>query len=148
MAEITRYHVDREDEGELYAHDTGAVVLYEDHAAVVATLRAVQEDVWREFVQLRRFVGLVMHESRDGDDMDGGTVQSIAEQCGILNPVQVTKSCAGEDGYCACEEYGFPTTCYQFTRLGRACQNAALVGPDATIEALVRALALEVGGAG
>lgn len=60
MTEITRYHVDREDEGELYAHDTGAVVKYEDHAAVVATLRAqlagVRERATPDVVRILRLL--------------------------------------------------------------------------------------------
>lgn len=39
---VTRYHVDREDEGELYAHDTGAVVLFEDHERALATATPAQ----------------------------------------------------------------------------------------------------------
>ena len=45
------------------------------------------------------------------DDIDGGTLQDIAEKHGVLLPHAVTERC-GE--HCACAEYvDFPTTCYR-----------------------------------
>lgn len=45
------------------------------------------------------------------DDIDGGTLQDIAEKHGVLLPHAVTESCGD---HCACAEYAdFPTTCYR-----------------------------------
>lgn len=50
-----------------------------------------------------------------GIDMDGGELQELAVQCGLLYPVTMEKPCSDVDGACNCADYGsdFPTTCYR-----------------------------------
>ena len=48
-----------------------------------------------------------------GLDMDGGELQEIAVECGLLYPVRMDAPCS--DDVCNCADCGatFPTTCYR-----------------------------------
>lgn len=67
-----------------------------------------------ELTALRTFAQRVMANWPEGD-VDGGDLQSIAVECGLLMPVDVTQPC-GEG--CNCAGYGdFPLTCFRPTAL-------------------------------
>lgn len=58
------------------------------------------------------FIRAIMRSWPDGD-LDGGELQELAHQYGILELHAVTEPC-GES--CQCADYGdFPTTCYRLT---------------------------------
>jgi hypothetical protein len=64
--------------------------------------------------KLITFARCILGESRrdGGCDVDGGTIQDYAEQCGLLVRVEVTEPC-GER--CWCAEYGdFPQRCLRY----------------------------------
>jgi hypothetical protein len=63
--------------------------------------------------KLRAFAREILHEWYDTTDLDGGTLQELAERHGLLEPHTVTESCGD---HCGCAEMGdFPTTCYRMT---------------------------------
>ena len=56
---------------------------------------------------------LAIHRE-DFNDVDGGTLQDIAEECGLLERITVTKPC-GEN--CECAQYGdFPQECLRLRK--------------------------------
>jgi hypothetical protein len=62
---------------------------------------------------LLKFAALVTREVRDGMDVDGGYVQTIATEAGLFIPEVVTAPCREYPG-CACAGYGeWPMTCYR-----------------------------------
>lgn len=86
---------------------------------------------------LLRFVGEALSESRVEEigDWDGGDIQQAMEDAGLLAPREVTEACNPES--CRCAEYGFPTTCFRITPLGkkaiatfRAWQDSLRSSPD------------------
>jgi hypothetical protein len=63
----------------------------------------------------KRFALAVLINSRDGNggDVDGGTIEDVAKECGLLVGVEVSEPC-GE--YCVCAEYeAFPMSCYRYS---------------------------------
>ena len=61
---------------------------------------------------LRAFANAVIDEFHPGTEF----LQEIAVKHGILTPRDVFHPCKGSDGndgYCYCEDYGFPTICYR-----------------------------------
>lgn len=90
------------------------------------------EELERDAGQLKRFAGLVLEDHRNGGypgDVDGGALQSWAEQCGLIKAFTADSPC-GEG--CACAEGiptdEFPTQCYRNTELGKAVIDAAQAG--------------------
>lgn len=64
--------------------------------------------------KLRAFAREILHEWYDTTDLDGGTLQEMAERHGLLEPHTVTESCGD---HCGCAEMGdFPTQCYRMTK--------------------------------
>lgn len=63
----------------------------------------------------KAFALAVLINARDslGSDVDGGLVQDVAAEYGLLEKEAVTESCGSE--YCACAEYGFPTECFRYS---------------------------------
>ncbi len=62
---------------------------------------------WAEFG--RRI--MAEHKVDHGCDVDGGTIQDIAVELGVLQVVEVTEPCGD---HCACAEVGdFPLSCYR-----------------------------------
>lgn len=80
-----------------------------------------------EVEALRLFAGRVLLNTRGenlGCDLDGGEVQEMAEECGLLHRVKVTEPCR-EEG-CQCAEYNdWPVDCHRTTDIGRAAWDAA-----------------------
>lgn len=63
----------------------------------------------------QRFALAVLIQSRDhlGYDVDGGLVQDMATECGLLDKIIAEQPC-GDD--CVCAEYGaFPHACYCYS---------------------------------
>jgi hypothetical protein len=78
----------------------------------------------------RRFAGLVLEYSRDNDfvDVDAGSIQDWALDCGLLEGVRVTEAC-GE--CCACAESDdFPQTCIRYSEAGIRVRSAARKGAE------------------
>lgn len=72
-------------------------------------------------LNLMRFAARVMKSWPEGD-VDGGDLQRIANECGLLHPVTVTEPC-GE--ICGCADLvDFPCNCYWPTPLLTACREA------------------------
>lgn len=85
--------------------------------AIAEADRVTLPRVTRERDALRDFAQRVMQSWPEGG-IDGGELQELAESCGLLRKVEVSKPCG--DG-CDCENYGapFPTDCYRATDLLR-----------------------------
>jgi len=67
---------------------------------------------------LALFGRIVLEESRDCCDLDGGWLREKAVECGLLEAVEVTQPCNPTD--CRCAEWdGFPATCYRLTAAAR-----------------------------
>lgn len=73
--------------------------------------------------QALRFADDVISNAFDGGDLDGGTVQEMAEACGLITPRTMTEPCGP---VCNCMEAGaeFPTTCYRKTYLRSLAQQS------------------------
>ena len=54
----------------------------------------------------------------DGCDLDGGSIQDMAEKYGLVEEVKMTERC-GESCICA-EMDDFPLTCYRYTEAFKA----------------------------
>lgn len=67
---------------------------------------------------LARLAGKLLEQLGDGGVPDGGEMQELLVEAGVIAPVEVTESC-GEN--CNCAEWDFPTTCYRKTPLGDYC---------------------------
>ena len=97
-------------------HALGQFVSYDDYAALqarIAELEARNAASERDDLRkLRGFAAAMLDWDMDGiGDVDGGTLQDLAEHHGLLVPVQVSEAC-GE--MCLCADYGdFPQTCYR-----------------------------------
>lgn len=52
----------------------------------------------------------VIRASWEGWEYDGGDIQGLATNYGLLEAVQATESCGDN---CGCLEHGFPSTCYR-----------------------------------
>lgn len=76
--------------------------------AQLAASQPAQEPNWKAFALA------VLKDSRDniGCDVDGALVQEQATAHGLLDDVLVTECCGD---YCNCAEFGFPTSCYQYS---------------------------------
>ena len=80
----------------------------------------------------QRLALAVLVDSRDniGSDIDGGMVQDMATECGLLVKVEAREPC-GES--CACVEYGFPSDCYRYSKGAlKAIRDEALAATPAT----------------
>lgn len=66
---------------------------------------------------LQAFARYMVDAALEGGDVDGGTIQEIAHQYGLLTKREMKGPCREpEEGYCACAfESGFPVECYQPT---------------------------------
>lgn len=83
---------------------------------IAADRRARQEETNVERLDLRAFARSIIDAAHDWDghpgDLDGGTLQEIAEEHGVLVLHRVTEPCS-EDA-CVCAEYGdWPVDCYR-----------------------------------
>jgi hypothetical protein len=79
----------------------------------VEKLRAELSRLRQQVETLLKFAALVTREVRDGMDVDGGYVQTIATEAGLFIPEVVTAPCREYPG-CACAGYGeWPMTCYR-----------------------------------
>lgn len=59
------------------------------------------------------FANEILRIAWDGNDIDGGTAQELADKYGLIQEVTVTEPC-GE--HCQCAELAeFPTKCYRKT---------------------------------
>jgi hypothetical protein len=68
-----------------------------------------------EINKLRAFAQAILDDFPDSAP-DGFEIQELAEQHGLLEPVEVTKPC--HDEFCSCAEVGdFPMQCYRKTKL-------------------------------
>lgn len=61
---------------------------------------------------LANFALELIDGASEGNSFDGGEIQSMAEECGLLTKEARTEPC-GKD--CGCEEFGFPAECYVVT---------------------------------
>lgn len=66
---------------------------------------------------LERFAREIMQREFEGYDLDGGILQDIALQCGVIVEVTMLKPCSEgmeDEGFCACADAGceFPTKCF------------------------------------
>jgi hypothetical protein len=67
-----------------------------------------------------KFANIIINGVLEGSDWDGGTVQDIAESCGLLKKVMAQESC-GAGCQCAETVADFPTICYRKTYASAAC---------------------------
>ncbi len=81
----------------------------------VESIRELLDNAEATIAGLRRFAQRVMESWPEGG-IDGGDLQDIAVECGLLAPVTVSEWC-GEG--CRCVEYGvdFPFECFRKTAL-------------------------------
>lgn len=80
-------------------------------AELLAEISALKAD--RD--NLRAFAVDIMGDWPEGGNLDGGDIQDIASEHGLLIETTVTESC-GEG--CTCQHYtSFPTTCFRKTQL-------------------------------
>lgn len=62
--------------------------------------------------KLIQFAKEIIDEALQGGSYDGGDIQDLAVDYGLLKPTEATESC-GNNCYCA-EEFGeWPITCYR-----------------------------------
>lgn len=97
------------------------VLTPEDVAAINKSVREGQS--WHAFeahkahkaqiAGLQAFAKEMIKAALDGGDMDGPSIQEIAVQHGLLEPVEVAEPC-GEG--CNCSVGDFPQTCFRHTR--------------------------------
>lgn len=87
---------------------------------------------------LQAFARYMVDAALEGGDVDGGTIQEIAHQYGLLTKREMKGPCREpEDGYCACAfESGFPVECYQPT--DALIAKSAPAEPDVELVALLR----------
>lgn len=87
---------------------------------------------------LQAFARYMVDAALDGGDVDGGTIQEIAHQYGLLTKREMKGPCREpEEGYCACAfESGFPVECYQPT--DALIAKSAPAEPDAELVELLR----------
>jgi hypothetical protein len=138
----------------IYMRDDGEYVLHEDYADLRAAAEKLQEaltqsrvleeqtfrnnaDLRAENEALRKFAQRVMDDWPDGSNMDGGELQDIAHECGLLKDIIRTESCGDNCGcaeYYSDEEFAEGVTCYTRTALltGNAMQASAAEDKDAT----------------
>jgi hypothetical protein len=64
--------------------------------------------------RLKEFARWVMRRVWEGLDIDGGDAEAKALELEIIAGVNVTEPCGLN---CACEEVGFPMTCYRLALL-------------------------------
>lgn len=83
-----------------------------------------------ELEAAQRFAGLVLKNHRnDGypGDMDGGTLQHLALECGLIEWFSAPEPC-GE--HCSCSESAlpgeWPLNCLHSTAAGKSCIDAAI----------------------
>lgn len=71
--------------------------------------------------QAEVFAALVLRSQvPESGGLDGFDLEGMAIKAGLYQPIIVTKSCAkGEDGGCACAEYGFPATCNRLSKAAK-----------------------------
>lgn len=68
-----------------------------------------------EVSKLRAFANAVLKDFPDSAP-DGFEIQDLAEQHGLLEPVEVTEAC--DTDCCQCAEVGdFPMTCYRKSKI-------------------------------
>lgn len=97
---------------------------HSDRAASPLPQSTLSTDAQKVRDQALQFANHVINGVFEGGDWDGGELQSLAVQYGLLKPVEMRERC-GEA--CSCAENGadFPATCFRKTYLGdiRALQS-------------------------
>lgn len=71
-----------------------------------------------------KFADHIINGIFEGGDWDGGDVQELAENYGLLKPETMQAPC-NEDGACQCAQNGaeFPSTCYRKTYVAAITAN-------------------------
>lgn len=92
----------------------------EDHNGTRLRAEKAEQQLAQVTKEQQRYIGFIraIMRSWPEGDMDGGELQDVAHQHGILELHAVTEPCRpeSESGGCQCAEYGhFPTTCYRLT---------------------------------
>ena len=90
--------------------------------------------------QALKFADDVISNAFDGGDLDGATVQEMAEARGLITPKTMAEPCGA---VCNCMENGadFPSTCYQKTYMGAL--RTASKGNQAATDSELRAAAVK-----
>ena len=99
--------------------DDNTFSTYDGFSTKAPVIRVVRREVCAEIEseceKLRAFANEIMDCWPDGD-VDGGFLQEVAIEHGLLAPHEVTEPC-NPDG-CQCAEYGdFPQICYRRTSI-------------------------------
>ena len=88
---------------------------------------------------LQAFARYMVNAALEDCNVDGGTIQEIAHQYGLLTKREMKGPCSEpEEGYCACAFVsGFPVECYQPT--DALIAKSAPAEPDAELVELLEA---------
>lgn len=89
------------------------------HESLTAHVRVCEKHPLRaDLARLRAFARDVVDVAFDGCGLDGGEIQDMAEDHGLLVEKMMQEPCSAEEGACACAGLTeFPTGCYRPTPL-------------------------------
>lgn len=79
-------------------------------------IRALKQQA-PESASALKFANHIINGVFEGGDWDGGELQSLAVQYGLLKPVEMKEPCAEEGCQCVANGADFPAICYRKTYL-------------------------------